>query len=340
MAAPAPQGSWRPPSPRPPPANYASGLLSVFHEQGRHQEALLLGEGYIGTVHSVCFDLLSRFAFEAGLPPEMRVLDETEAALLLNRAMDEIIDQEVTLALMELADRVGQRDDFTYTYTYTKTIRSLVGEARANDIDLSRLPEMAAASWAEMKELLPPASSDDLDAQLQTAIATALRLMPAEPATKGSQNYRALLEEKQRKFSRGLTWPEWLKLSTESPTKAEQEDTEGVRLVASRLEEHPGFHADLESYLGQVFGIASRVGDRYQSLKRERGVVDFQDLEKEMLDLLRDSSHCREILTEEIDLLVVDEFQDTSPIQLALFSELGKCAKRVVWGRRCETVDL
>src|SRR5690606_7130392 len=111
---------------------------------------------------------------------------ETEAALLLNRAMDEIIDQEVTLALMELADRVGQRDDFTYTYTYPKTIHSLVGEARANDIDFTRLPEMAAASWAEMKELLAPASSDDLDAQLQTAITTALRLMPTEPATKGS----------------------------------------------------------------------------------------------------------------------------------------------------------
>jgi hypothetical protein len=34
---------------------------------------------------------------------------------------------------------------------------------------------------------------------------------------------------------------------------------------------------------------------------------------------------------DEIDLLVVDEFQDTSPIQLALFSRLAECAKRVVW---------
>ena len=38
-----------------------------------------------------------------------------------------------------------------------------------------------------------------------------------------------------------------------------------------------------------------------------------------------------ETLTEEIDLLMVDEFQDTSPIQLALFLKLARLAKHVVW---------
>lgn len=306
-------------------------LALRFHEGGRHQEALRLDTGYIGTVHSICFDLLSRFAFEAGLPPEMRVLDETEASLLLTRAMDEVIDQDATLALMELADRLGQKNDRSGDYYFPKMIRSLVGEARANDIPLARLPAMGDASWAEMEQHLEPASPDDLDSRLKGALASALQLMPTEPVTKGSRDYRAFLEEKQRKFSGGLAWSEWLKLSSSKPTKAELECTEAVRLVASQLEENARFHGDLKTYLGHLFGIASRVGDRYQSLKRERGVVDFQDLEKEMLDLLRSSAFCRELLEEEIDLLVVDEFQDTSPIQLALFSELGKCARRVVW---------
>jgi ATP-dependent exoDNAse (exonuclease V) beta subunit len=37
------------------------------------------------------------------------------------------------------------------------------------------------------------------------------------------------------------------------------------------------------------------------------------------------------VLAGEVDLLVVDEFQDTSPIQLALFLELARRAKEVVW---------
>ena len=38
-----------------------------------------------------------------------------------------------------------------------------------------------------------------------------------------------------------------------------------------------------------------------------------------------------ETLRDELDLLMVDEFQDTSPIQLALFLKLARLAKHVVW---------
>jgi len=37
------------------------------------------------------------------------------------------------------------------------------------------------------------------------------------------------------------------------------------------------------------------------------------------------------VLDDELDLLMVDEFQDTSPIQLALFLKLARFAKRVYW---------
>lgn len=308
-------------------------LALRFHEQGRHREALRLAEGRIGTVHSVCSGLLTRFAFEAGLPPELRVLEESEASLLMDRALDEVIDEPTTLVLMSLADRLEQYDPLANQYFYRKTIRSLVGEARANDIDFDRLPFMGTVSADEMVSLLPPSTDDDLAALLFAALDCALRLMPESPATKGSQGYRELLVNTRCNLggANGLKWSEWLKLSTTKPTKAELDCTESVRLVASRFEEHPGFRADLQSYLSQLFEIASRVGDRFQALKRERGVVDFQDLEKETLDLLRTSEDCCECLREELDLLVVDEFQDTSPIQLALFSSLAACAKRVVW---------
>lgn len=302
-----------------------------FYEEARYREVVRLREGYVGTVHSVCLEFLKRFAFEAGLPPEMGVLDENEGIHLLNQAMDEILGGDATIRLMELADRLGQRDDRTRTYYFPKTIRSLVGLARANDLEFDRLPGMASSSWEEMKESLGLSANDDLDAELAAAISSVLRNIPESPATKKSKDYRKLLEGAQRQLQDGLAWSQWLKLSTLEPAKAEKDASDPVRIVASRLEEHPGFHADLHNYLAEVFAIAVQVGDRFQALKRERGVVDFQDIEKEMLDLLRSSEACREVLSEEIDLLVVDEFQDTSPIQLALFSELGCCAKRIVW---------
>jgi len=41
--------------------------------------------------------------------------------------------------------------------------------------------------------------------------------------------------------------------------------------------------------------------------------------------------HVQELLSENLDLVLVDEFQDTSPIQLAIFLKLAKLAKKSVW---------
>lgn len=307
-------------------------LARCFHAEGMHDEALGLREGYIGTVHGICLDLLTRFAFEAGLAPEMRILDETEGALLLNRAINESGDDDSLLELLRLSDRLEQKDFQTGKYHWEKALHSIVGEARGNDIAFDRLPEMGEASWKEMADLLPPVTGDDLDALLSKAVGSALADMPEQPATKGSQNYRRDLLELQRNLDEGrMKWSDWADFSTKKPTKAELDATEHVRLVASRHEEHAGFQQDLQTYLETLFKLAAQVGNRFQELKRERGAVDFQDLEKETLDLLQTSQQVRDILTEEIDLLVVDEFQDTSPIQLALFARLGECAKRVVW---------
>ena len=69
----------------------------------------------------------------------------------------------------------------------------------------------------------------------------------------------------------------------------------------------------------------------YRQLKEERGLLDFADLEQRAIHLLRNVPLVKEILQKELDLLVVDEFQDTSPIQLGLFMELVGCAKETIW---------
>ena len=58
--------------------------------------------------------------------------------------------------------------------------------------------------------------------------------------------------------------------------------------------------------------------------------MDFVDQEHLLLRTL-DHPEVRAALAEELDLLLVDEFQDTSPIQLALFLKLADLAREVFW---------
>lgn len=309
-------------------------LAAKLYEEGRHDDAVLLGAGMIGTVHGICFELLSRFAIQAGVSPEVAILDDTQSQILLSRAFDAILTSEDETDLQELTSRLSQTDNMTGAQKFRSVIPDIVSNSRSNDIDPKKLPAIGTASWEEMKAELPDVTTDDLDKELQLAIKGALRELDPNSTVGTIQTYRHLLHDCERSIKSGkLTWADWNKLSTAAPgtAAANAHISAPVQEIASRLGEHPGFHKDLESYLFLLFNIASKLAEEFGKLKRESGSADFADLEKETLDLLTHSEEVRSILTEEIDLLVVDEFQDTSPIQLALFSRLAECAKRVVW---------
>jgi len=288
----------------------------------------------IGTVHGICLELLTRFSLQAGLSPEVTILDDAQSQILLSRAFDTVLTEDEEKALYQLSTRLSQSDPQTGIAFYRSVIPAIVANARSNDMDPESLPALGAASWAEMMACLPTPTTDDLDQALANAIQGALRDLDLNSSVVAIQDYRQLLLQSARSLRNNkLGWADWNKLTRETPGKAAANLAIAlpVQEAASRLAEHPRFHQDHKDYLDILFQTARLLALKFDSLKRENGTADFADLEKEALDLLTHSDEVRSILTGEIDLLVVDEFQDTSPIQLALFSRLAECAKRVVW---------
>src|SRR5207253_8326430 len=53
----------------------------------------------------------------------------------------------------------------------------------------------------------------------------------------------------------------------------------------------------------------------YQALKAREGVLDFDDLLLKARDLLRDNREVRAYFQRRFDAILVDEFQDTDPLQ-------------------------
>jgi ATP-dependent helicase/nuclease subunit A len=74
-----------------------------------------------------------------------------------------------------------------------------------------------------------------------------------------------------------------------------------------------------------VLGEAlERFGRRYSELKRARSALDFDDLELRARDLLERHEDVRRSWAERLELLMVDEFQDTNRRQLALLELLER----------------
>jgi len=74
----------------------------------------------------------------------------------------------------------------------------------------------------------------------------------------------------------------------------------------------------------QLGELLSAFGYAYEELKRARGAVDFDDLELCARELLQESESVRTAWSERFELLMVDEFQDTNPRQLAILRALER----------------
>ena len=63
-------------------------VRSALIQAGHLKIANQMEQSLISTVNSVCGDLLRRFAFEAGMPPDQQVLEETQGDILFYQAME------------------------------------------------------------------------------------------------------------------------------------------------------------------------------------------------------------------------------------------------------------
>ena len=294
-----------------------------------------LDQSLTGTVHSVCGQLLQRFAFEAGISPRLEILAPEEAEALLGRAVEMATDFQTIQELQAVADRLGQWDRQNSQYTWKKQVRQVIDAVRSNDFDPADLETMSERSVDSLLVLLPPPNSGDLDPQLLAAVQTALQKIGANgDDKKGTKDYLQWITGLSRKLADGrLPWSEWVALTKKDnqPCKPSQPDAAPVVEIALRVETHPRLREDIRQYTGWIFSLARQSLSTLQALKEERGLLDYTDLEQRCYHLLRDNPFVRETLRQELDLLVVDEFQDTSPIQLALFVQLAACAREAIW---------
>lgn len=304
--------------------------------QGQVHLATAMGQARIGTVHGICGLLLERFAFEAGMSPVQRVLEENQASLLLNKAIDRVLNGHRLDELLFIVRRLGLEEsshqgDFANT-SWLSELRNLLDQLRTNDVDPELARGFASRNADDMLAQFPNPTKANLDSDLFSLIPGVLSQLHAAQSDKNvTASYIDLLTHFQRELKHGSArWSDWAKLAKASPEAKLKPLVSNIGEVVERYAEHPGLHLDIRAYLEKIFDLAVDVLSVYAESKRELGVLDFADQEHALLKLL-DNAAVAEVLEQELDLLMVDEFQDTSPIQLAIFLKLSRFAKRVYW---------
>lgn len=313
----------------------ADRVRSKLHESGHPDSATRVDDALIGTVHSVCTRLLKRFAFEAGISPRLKVIDEDASQAVLNECMETYLLSE-GIGLMDemenLTRRMDQVSPVDFTTNWRKQVNQLLSMARSNAIDPAKIESMGRAGTDELIEHLPSPTTEDLVSPLLPAIRQAITAIQANnDETQVTNAAVEVLKRHERTLQNdGLKWADWYQLAKLKTGKKSEDLVATVQILASKVEQHPGLHADIRRYSELVFLITRKTLDLFQQRKTARGLLDYTDLEVLTLDLL-DQEDVRKCLKEDYDLLLVDEFQDTSPIQIALFLKLAGIVERTHW---------
>ena len=304
-------------------------------QDGKVRQAAALMAARIGTVDSICHGLIRDYAFDLAISPEVGV---QEAAAdggvdpLLAAAVSDVLTPQEQERLEELGRRFGWD-----TPQWEGQVQQIVRLARTNAITAGDLARSAERSERSLLRLLGPAVRSGT--ALDRALLEEIRRYLQDPNLLRS-TYKADLRTAERlrevlpRLVAGepLGWPEWIRLqrckaTTRGKTK---EPFQRVLTALAGHDRHPRLREDLGAYLELAFGIAARALERYQGRKAAQGVVDFTDMEALAYELLQ-RNELRDRLAPDLDLVLVDEFQDTNPLQLAIFLLLGRCAGCSVW---------
>lgn len=293
-----------------------------------------------GTIHSLCASILRAHPAEAGLDPAFEVIEETEASALLDQAIEEALNEAVReSALVEIFGYLSLHE-------VRAALRSLVAQGARARGAMAKLRGLDARAirdfWAETLER---AKAEDARALVErdswTRDAAVVRGVRAEdPSDKREQcraQVSALLAEIDPRDSAGLirtlldisacvdlrvgSKKKWRSeeefLSVKEALAGLREAVRGEKLLALEMNEADRIAAEVMVYLARLYDRAS---ERFSALKRKRAGLDFNDLEEITHRLLDENRDVRDRYSERglLRALMVDEFQDTSPIQKSI----------------------
>jgi ATP-dependent exoDNAse (exonuclease V) beta subunit len=304
-------------------------------KSGMRQEAEGLSNALIGTVHSLGIKLLQRFAFEAGVSPQVSIITEGEPQYYFNLAMTSVLTLEKVEKMEELSRRLSIIKDDRNEKDWRTIIKDLADIARSNNFSASILRESAKKSIQSLLYLTEPptCTADEFDQAFRLLLPKTLQaILQAGDTTSVTTECVEKIKKVKQMTDHDLLppWEEYARLSKLAPGAKSREAVKELKEFAASHLQHPRFHEDIASFIGEIFELAIASIQEYNHYKNQRGLIDFTDMEVKVDELLL---HPRviEILKQEISILMVDEFQDTSPIQLSIFLKLSQIAKHTIW---------
>ena len=312
----------------------------------------------ISTVHGFCGDILRQYAYRLDITGDFRVADESECAELQVKALEQTLNSaygnaEEDVDFRALVDTQGLgRDDKLIPQIILKVYTSAKCHQNADEwLEQCIRSAPADASGAE-KTIWGDYLIADLKSYLALQVDAMDRCAAAASQADGMEKPAALLAataEQLHRLYNCSTWDQIVENKdiqygtlTFSKKCTDLQLIDQIKAVRNACKEglnkrlrnftdkSEQLLSDMSQTAGAAKGLVKLVREfdsRYSKLKKNRGIVDFADLEHYALDLLLGKRrNAPTAIAAEVGAqfreIMVDEYQDSNEIQDAIFNAL------------------
>lgn len=325
----------------------------------------LLNRAAISTLHSFCLNVVRKYYYLIDLDPGFRIADETEGQLLIDEVLDDIFEEQYSLAdndaFFDLVDRYTTDRSDTDLQTL---VRALYQFSRSHPNPLKWLDELSVMYGEEERlEDLPffPYLTADISVQLSSSLeklqrALALTEKPGGPAPRAENlvddirqvqelmdaqeswkelgKRMALMSFSRAKACKGSEYSKDLLEQATALRNSAKKQIEQLQeeLFARSYESHLQDLRELKPVIETLVALVKMFGARFDEMKKQKGIVDFSDLEHYCLQILGLEDEKGNIQATEAALdyqhqfaeVLVDEYQDTNLVQETILKLVTK----------------
>lgn len=309
---------------------------AFLYDEGLYDAAIQLDHAMIGTVHSVCQRMIGKYWFNLGLSPNMGVMAEEDTAYYISQSLSELPTDEELKVLHGFARYFDIR--VTEGYMVKKAInydfwqdhlKAVIGFATNYELEDFKQSEEESLDYIR-KFVKADSNCNFTYEELKAVIAEHETFLGSKKqSATNDKRIEALVQAKRRLDRPTLGILKNIDSTIGSPKGygplAEDFQNRMARLWTSRM-----VYDRQEKYIRLIFDLAQRWKENFAQFKRDKNLLDYNDMEKYMRLLMMNKDIASEI-SQSYRYLFVDEFQDSSPIQVKIFDALSDLMEHSYW---------
>lgn len=284
-------------------------LILAFADSDELREEI--ERAWVSTIHGFCTRLLKENAIAARLDPDFRLMEEAQSQMVRHRiaeaALDGLLRREpaATRMLLSQLDTGGAE--------IAQGLMDLYEELRTAGVAVSavRLPRQGQdTGWGAIGQaarviLMDPVNGTANQREAHQKAHLWARDILSVSGDGDLKELVALLDRAPRPAS----------LSSKARARAEAQELRDHLIPATLAAEMLRARIDLYPLCLEALTALHR---EYEAWKRERGLIDFNDLEEHAIALLESGDALREGVQNSFDQVLMDELQDTNRLQWRL----------------------